>query len=266
VSELLLGRTTPSPETYTPSVLHPIPRKRSPLVPYGHDFWRCYELSWINSSGKPEVAICEVVYPVESTCIVESKSLKLYLNSFSQSRFASFKEVEETVFHDLRTILDPEWIEVTIIPQERFPCLRWQETPDGICIDRIDVSIDTFQPDPGLLLTEISPVQETLYSDLLRTLCPITAQPDWASVIISYAGPQIIHASLLRYLCSFRHHSGFSEECCEQIFTDIHHRCAPDRLEVRCCYTRRGGVDITPLRSSAPVPRDSICSPRLIRQ
>lgn len=266
MSDLPLGKKVSAPETYTPSILCPIPRKQYPSVPYGYDFWRCYELSWLTPRKKPEIAICEIVYPVESACIVESKSLKLYLNGFSSTVFTSSEEVRETIQDDLKAILSPEWIRTEIIPHEQFASLRWQEAPQGTCLDRYEVNITTFSRDPDLLTTGEGSCEEALYTDLFRSLCPITSQPDWASVFITYRGLRINHESLLRYVCSFRSHSGFSEECCEEIFSDITHRCSPERLEVRCCYTRRGGIDITPVRSSVPTPREGIRSIRLIRQ
>lgn len=266
MSELPLGKKASQPKGRDTSVLYPIPRKTYPVTIYGYDLWRSYELSWLNDKGKPQAGILEVVYPVQSRYIVESKSLKLYLGGLSYERFSMASLLEKTIREDLEHILVPEWISVHIIGQENFPQMICRPHPEGICLDTLDSNIDTYQKDPNLLSCKQDILDEALYSDLLKTNCPITRQPDWASVAIRYRGRTIDHESLIKYLCSYRDHEGFAEEVCEQIFIDLMERCSPDMLAVRCFYTRRGGIDINPLRCTQPIGPDDIDRTRLIRQ
>ena len=266
MNRIPLGKKIPQPKGHDPSVLYPIPRKPREVRLYGYDLWRSYELSWLNKKGKPQAGILEIVYPIESSCIVESKSLKLYLGGLSYEKFDSAKDMEETIRNDLERILVPDWILVRIIEQDRFPQIRLQPHPEGICLDNLDIAVNTYQRDPALLLYGQKATQEAVFSDLLKTNCPITGQPDWASVAISYQGKSIKHESLLKYICSYRDHEGFAEDVCEQIFLDIMERCSPGMLTLRCFYTRRGGIDINPFRSSAPIGPDDIDRARLIRQ
>jgi 7-cyano-7-deazaguanine reductase len=266
MNRIPLGKKIPLPKGHDPSVLYPIPRKPYNYKLYGYDLWRSYELSWLNSKGKPRIGILEIVYPVESKCIVESKSLKLYLGGLSFERFDSAKGVEEIIRQDIEHILSTEWISVRIIEQAGFPGMTCRSHLAGTCLDNRDIQITTFQRDPALLSCSQGLSEEELYSDLLKTNCPITGQPDWGSVAICYRGRTIDHEALLKYICSYRDHEGFAEEVCEQIFLDIMERCKPDKLTVRCFYTRRGGIDINPLRSTHPNGTDDIDRARLIRQ
>jgi 7-cyano-7-deazaguanine reductase len=266
MNQMPLGNKIPQPKGHDPSVLYPIPRMPCEIKLYGYDLWRSYELSWLNSKGKPRVGILEVVYPVESNCIVESKSLKLYLSGLSYENFDSAKGVEEIIRHDLEHILSTEWISVQIIEQAGFTEMTCRSHPDGTCLDNQDIQITTFQRDPALLSYSQGLSEEVLYSDLLKTNCPITGQPDWGSVAICYQGRTINHEALLKYICSYRGHEGFAEEVCEQIYFDIMERCKPGMLSLMCFYTRRGGIDINPMRISHPVGPDDIYRSRLIRQ
>ena len=263
---LPLGKKVSQPKGRNASVLYPLPRKTYPVRIYGYDLWRSYELSWLNERGKPQAGILEVAYPVQSRCIVESKSLKLYLNGLSYERFGMVSFLEKTIREDLEHILLPEWISVHITGQENFPQMICLPHPEGICLDTLDSEIDTYRKDPDLLSCKRDLSDEALYSDLLKTNCPITRQPDWASVAIQYRGRTIDHESLMKYVCSYRDHEGFAEEVCEQIFIDLMERCVPDMLKVRCFYTRRGGIDITPLRCTERMGPDDVDRTRLIRQ
>lgn len=251
-----LGRSVCHSETYDPSHLFPVPRKesRKPLglataLPFhGVDIWNAYELSWLNPKGKPCVALGEISFPCGSEHIVESKSLKLYLNSFNQTCFDAPETVAQTMQKDLSAAAgDP--VAVTLLMPEEFARMKICP-PQGECLDGLDLEMDTYKRDPGCLTTRSVKVEETLYSHLLRTNCPVTGQPDWATVIIDYSGKAIDHEGLLRYIVSFRQHTGFHENCVERIFMDLLNRCRPDRLSVNARFTRRGGLDINPCRST----------------
>jgi 7-cyano-7-deazaguanine reductase len=266
MTDTLLGKTVASPRGHDPSILTPIPRPNRSVVMHGFDHWRSYELSWLGPQGCPQAAILELVYPCESVCLVESKSLKLYLNGLAYVRFASAREVEQTIRHDLSAILDSPWLKVSIFHAAEFPTLAWQNQMPGTSLDALAEIAVREAPDPDLLVTTAETAEETLNTGLLRSLCPITGQPDWGSVVISYRGARINAAGLLGYLCSYREHQGFHEACCERIFTDITARCAPQELLVGCFYTRRGGIDINPIRSSYPLKPQDFPRLRLIRQ
>jgi len=266
MNDTLLGKAVASPRGHDPSILTPIPRPARQVAMYGFDLWRGYELSWLNPQGCPQAAVLELVYPCESACLVESKSLKLYLNGLAYVRFASAAQVEQTIRHDLSAILDAPCLRVTIFEAADFQTLAWQAQPPGTSLDALSVVAARQAPDPDLLFTTAGDVQETLNSGLLRSLCPITGQPDWGSVVVSYRGPRIDGAGLLSYICSYREHQGFHEACCERIFTDISLRCAPQSLLVGCWYTRRGGIDINPVRASYPLTEEEFPRLRLFRQ
>jgi len=266
MKEVPLGKKVAQPRGHDPSVLFPIPRTPRDLEIHGYDLWRAYELMWLNSRGKPTTGILEIVYPSRSGFMVESKSLKLYLGGLSYTRYESKEDLEATITADLHGILHAEWLSVGIVEQGRFPQMAVKAHPGGTCLDSLDVSIEAYRRDPGLLSCSDAAASETLFTDLLRTSCPITGQPDWASVEIQYRGRAMDRGSLLRYLCSYRDHEGFSEDVCEQIFSDIIQRCRPETLSVRCFYTRRGGIDINPTRCSHPVSGEEVDRTRLIRQ
>jgi len=218
--------------------------------------WTAYELSWLNARGKPQVALGRFTVPSESTHLVESKSLKLYLNSFNNTVFADIDAVRQTLQKDLseavwRGGLVKSSVGVQLMSPEQYAKEKIAEM-DGLSLDRLDLDCSHYQPAPELLSTAFNeaPVTETLYSNLLKSNCLVTGQPDWGSVSISYSGAQIDQAGLLQYIVSFRNHNEFHEHCVERIFMDIWTRCKPTKLTVYARYTRRGGVDINPWRSS----------------
>ena len=256
-----LGKVSSYVDQYDASLLFPIPRadKRAELglldAPpfFGADMWTLYELSWLNLRGKPQVALAQVTVPCESPNIVESKSLKLYLNSFNNSRFADAREVRERIRADVSAATGAG-IGIKTIGPEMFDREQIHEM-DGLSIDRLDVECLHFTPAPELLFAEFDelPVTETLTSSLLKSNCLVTGQPDWGSVQIAYSGPAINQEGLLQYLVSFRNHNEFHEQCVERIFMDVWTRCKPIKLSVYARYTRRGGVDINPFRCSYPM-------------
>jgi 7-cyano-7-deazaguanine reductase len=246
----------PYKDTYDPGLLQPVPRAphRRELgiegaLPFsGADLWTAYELSWLDPRGKPRVAMASFVVDAGSPNLVESKSFKLYLNSFNQTPLASPEELRETLRKDLgRATGAPVGVEIRL-PGE-FGDEHLEEM-DGESIDGIETEIRAYSPHPDSLRTGRTAVEETLVSDLLKTNCPLTGQPDWASIQIRYRGPRIDREGLLKYLVSFRRHGGFHEHCTEQIFTDILRRCSPERLTVYSRFTRRGGLDINPFRTN----------------
>jgi 7-cyano-7-deazaguanine reductase len=255
---LTLGQKTEYRNQYDAGLLQPVPRSlnRDDLdlgddLPFkGCDIWTLYELSWLNSKGLPQVAVGEVAIPATSPNLIESKSFKLYLNSFNQTRFEDWASVQATLARDL-TACAGETVTVEINPVTHYsnqPIVDLQ----GECIDEQDISIDGYQFDASLLedAAQGETVTETLHSHLLKSNCLITNQPDWGSVEIRYSGKQLDREALLRYLVSFREHNEFHEQCVERIFTDITKFCHPDSLTVFARYTRRGGLDINPYRSS----------------
>ncbi|MDR2852959.1 MAG: NADPH-dependent 7-cyano-7-deazaguanine reductase QueF [Burkholderiaceae bacterium] len=259
-----LGQTTVYADHYDPRLLFPIARAPQretlggPLFFFGADLWTAFELSWLNPRGKPQVAIARFTVPCETPNIIESKSFKLYLGSFSMSPFADAKAVRERLCVDLAEALwrgsgQSAGIGVTLLTPELFEREPVHELA-GLDIDRLDLECTQYQVTPELLGANFDdpPVTETLASRLLKSNCPVTGQPDWASVQISYNGPQIDQAGLLRYIASYRQHSGFHESCVERIFMDIWQRCRPAQLAVYARYTRRGGLDINPFRTSWP--------------
>jgi len=261
-----LGKSTVYVDQYDPNLLFPIARAPQRLalgltdtLPFlGADLWTAFELSWLNLRGKPQVALAHIAVPCESVNIIESKSLKLYLGSFSNTRFADTAEVLALLRTDLteaawRGAVVQSSVGVKLVAAEVFDRETLFEL-DGLSLDRLDLDCDQYQPAPELLTaaTDEAPVSEVLTSNLLKSNCPVTGQPDWASVQISYFGPQIDQAGLLRYIVSFRNHQGFHEDCVERMFMDIRSRCQTHKLAVYARYTRRGGLDINPFRTSFP--------------
>lgn len=254
-----LGREVAAVSRYTPSLLYPIERHRlrrellpdpQPLPFTGCDQWTAWELSWLDSLGKPEVRVVQLSVPCESPAIFESKSLKLYLNSFSQSSFASANDVACAIESDLSAIAGaPVAVELLTLDRVQHAGLG---NFSGRCLDVLPVGVNTYRPDAGLLtLSNGAPsVSETLHSHLLHSVCPVTGQPDIGSVQISYTGPRIEPESLLRYIVSYREQQGFHEQCVERIFLDLLERCCPSELSVCARYNRRGGIDINPFRST----------------
>ena len=255
---LLLGAETEYPEQYSPQLLQPIARSEGRQALglegepkfFGFDLWTGYELSWLDMRGKPVVAVVEISMPCHTENLVESKSLKLYLNSLNQERYHSPQDVATLLEKDISACVNGP-VQVGIHPADTFRHRGIGSFP-GTCLDELPIEVDSYSPDATLLaLTgQREVVTESLYSHLLKTNCPVTGQPDWASILIRYTGWPIEHEGLLLYLISFRNHQDFHEQCVERIFTEINELCAPDQLEVYARYTRRGGLDINPYRSS----------------
>lgn len=256
----VLGRQVDCPRVYDPALLVPIPRaaNREALgldpaqLPFmGSDVWNAYELSWLNAVGLPQVARARFIFPADSPNMVESKSFKLYLNSLNLHRFYTLDDLVHTLREDLARAAGTA-VEVLVQP---FSGMREVlEAPDGICLDKLAVSCADYEVNAELLALQEggeAEVEEVLYTDLFRSLCPVTGQPDWATVLISYRGPAIDHAALLRYLVSYREHGDFHENCAERIYCDIQQRCQPRYLGVEANFLRRGGLDINPLRSTS---------------
>jgi 7-cyano-7-deazaguanine reductase len=281
-----LGKAAIYKDQYDPSLLFPIARQlkraeigiatdaKRALPFFGVDVWNCYELSWLNPRGKPHVAIAVITVPADSANIIESKSLKLYFNSFNNTKLENEQALGMLLQADLSEAVGAT-VSVRIINSEDFgqnpldvvdgqlrekilhPLLSVREL-EGLSIDRLDVECSHYMPEPNLLTADKSepPVTETLTSNLLKSNCLVTGQPDWGSIQIQYSGPAINQEGLLRYLVSFRNHNEFHEQCVERIFMDILTRCQPNRLAVYARYTRRGGIDINPYRANftGPLP------------
>ena len=255
-----LGRPAAYPDRYAPELLFPIERApgRSALgltgaLPFsGADLWTAYELSWLDPRGKPEVAIARFRVPAGSTRIVESKSLKLYLNAFSQSPFDSAAAVERTIAADLARAFGAG-VAVELAGPGRFGEWKLAEL-EGEGIDDLAVEVADYAPCADLLAAAGAAVEESLVSHLFKSNCPVTGQPDWASVQVRYRGPRVDRAGLLRYLVSYRQHAGFHEHCVERMFVDLRERCRTERLTVYARFTRRGGIDINPFRSDWELP------------
>lgn len=267
-SQLPLGQNVSYPQHYDATVLCPIARSQGrgalalQALPFqGEDIWTAYELSWLNSKGKPQVALGELRVPCESANMVESKSLKLYFNSFNQSRFNSWAEVEQRIQKDLAGVAGMPVV---------FRLMRIADCENqalaalpGQCIDELDIEITDYAPNADRLQTSSAArVEETLHSHLLKSNCRITSQPDWASVVIRYKGAQIDRESLLKYIIGFRQHDEFHEPCVEKMFIDILRECQPEKLTVYARYTRRGGLDINPFRSNFEPAPDNARLPR----
>lgn len=264
-----LGQPTVYKETYSPDLLFPIARTLArdkigltASLPFtGLDYWTGYELSWLNKNGKPIIACADFTFPCTTPNVIESKSFKLYLNSFNQSQFDSFDEVSRIITKDLSDASKGK------ISVRLYPLSHLKNTPltefSGHCLDNQDLSIDEYRVNPNHLKTTPKQVEESLYSDLLKSNCLATGQPDWGSLFIKYKGPQIDHEGLLKYIISFRNHSGFAEHCVEQIFQDLTTKCHPKNLTVYARYTRRGGLDINPFRSNF---ESAVVNSRQLRQ
>ena len=261
-----LGKASAYVDQYDASLLFPIPRagKRVEIgitgaAPFfGADMWTAFELSWLNLRGKPQVALVHFTIPCESPNIVESKSFKLYLNSFNNTRFADATEVLERLRTDIAEAVWRGGVVQSSIGVRLIDAALFDREPvhelDGLNLDRLDVECTHYQPAPELLTTvpDEGAADEVLVSNLLKSNCLVTGQPDWGSVQIRYAGLPIQQEGLLQYLVSFRNHNEFHEQCVERIFMDIWTRCKPTKLTVYARYTRRGGLDINPFRTSHP--------------
>ncbi|MGO4701610.1 NADPH-dependent 7-cyano-7-deazaguanine reductase QueF [Dyella sp. 2RAB6] len=253
-----LGKTTVYADRYDPSLLFPIPRQAkrdeigvsAPLPFHGVDIWNAYELSWLDARGKPRVALAEFRVPATSPNIIESKSFKLYLNGFAQERIDDAQRLAATLHRDLSAAAGAE---IEVLLSEASAKAHAVIDLEGESVDALDIAIDDYGPPRADYLRADANdiVDEALVSDLLRSNCPVTGQPDWGSVQIRYRGPRIDREGLLRYLVSFRNHNEFHEQCVERIFVDVIRHCAPQQLSVYARYTRRGGLDINPFRASA---------------
>ena len=270
MTTLPLGQATQYPEQYDPGLLYPIPRSENRLklglqegqaLPFvGIDIWNAFELSWLNHKGKPQIALAEFQIPADSPKMIESKSFKLYLNSLNNARFENENEVRERLVADLSAVAGSK-ITARIQANDAIAKKGMQEM-GGVLLDRLDIEIDPHIPaDPNLLGVnkDFGPIEQCLVSHLLKSNCPVTGQPDWASVQIRYQGRPILEEGLLRYLIGFRQLGEFHEHCVETIFSDIKRQCKPDKLSVYARYTRRGGLDINPFRTdhNAPWPENT---------
>jgi len=274
---LPLGQQVAYPDHYDPSQLAPIPRtdNRQRLgvtgaeLPFcGADIWNAFELSWLDPQGKPQVARARFIFPCQSLAIIESKSFKLYLNSLNQEPFSDINAVRDCLKRDLSVAAGAE---VDVLLQPFSGMQELIEAPTGISLDNLEIACEHYQVEPALLqLADPDAafeqlVDEILYTDLFRSRCPITGQPDWGSVTVCYQGPQIDRAALLRYLVSYRLHDDFHENCVERIFLDIKQICRPHSLSVEANFLRRGGLDINPVRATAEM-MDYVLYPRYNRQ
>ena len=270
MATLPLGQATQYPDQYDPGLLYPIPRSENRLklgikdgqaLPFvGVDIWNAFELSWLNQKGKPQIALAEFQIPADSPKMIESKSFKLYLNSLNNARFENENEVRERLVADLSAVAGSK-ITARIQANDAIAKKGMQEM-GGVLLDRLDIEIDPHIPaDPNLLGVneDFGPIEQCLVSHLLKSNCPVTGQPDWASVQIRYQGRPILEEGLLRYLIGFRQLGEFHEHCVETIFSDIKRHCKPDKLSVYARYTRRGGLDINPFRTdhNAPWPENT---------
>lgn len=257
-----LGKKSKYDSTYNPNKLFPIPRqlKRNEIgvnsenLPFcGYDLWNHYEVSWLNAKGKPVVAMAQISYNCSTSHIIESKSLKLYFNSFNNSKFDSFAEVEKIINQDLAKCVNNEVL-VNLYELSHSSMIKTSAHLLGQCIDDQDIECTEYTVNPNYLSViddnDHEEVTETLYSDLLKSNCLVTNQPDWGSVQITYTGKRIDQIGLLKYIVSFRNHNEFHEQCIERIFVDILKYCGPRELTVLGRYTRRGGLDINPYRTN----------------
>lgn len=275
-----LGDHTNYNQPYSPDILYPIARAayRETVEDLyenmsGKDIWQCYELSWLNEQGKPEVRLGAITVPSDSPHIIESKSLKLYLNSLNQCTFATEAEYIRTVQQDLGekigadvlcSLTAVDYGQSDLLPKTVLEKIPGQLVGRFVCIDHLDVSCEHYYRERSLIAIENEKVvSESLCSHMLRSNCPVTHQPDWATLSICYSGNKLNKAQLLKYIVSFRLHSGFHEQCVEQIYSDLMHVAQCDALTVSAQYTRRGGIDINPYRSSQ-MNIDSL--PRVNRQ
>lgn len=265
-----LGKTVNYIDSYDANLLFPIPRKakrdeigivgRLPF--YGVDVWNGFELSWLNAKGKPIVGIAQFVFPCESPAIIESKSFKLYLNSFNQTIFNTKQAVVNLLETDLSERAQaPVTVQVQFLSEMReFQVGNYT----SFCLDDLDIEVSRYDVCPEYLTVESEKITETVHSHLLKANCLVTGQPDWGSVEISYTGNKINHAGLLKYIISFRKHNEFHEQCIERIFMDILTRCKPSELTVEGRFVRRGGLDINPFRSTNKLKTPG--TRRLVRQ
>ncbi len=265
-----LGKSSQYESRYNPKLLFPISRseKREELgmdpdhLPFfGRDLWYGYELSWLNTSGKPVVRVARFELSCDSDFLIESKSFKLYLNSFNQTQFESDSVVRDVLEKDLGEIAQSQ-VSVELMSVEQSEVLGFESAP-GTNVDELDVTVAAYNYDSSLLRKAEGRVSETINTHLLKSNCPVTGQPDWGTLVVSYSGEAVEHESFLRYICSFRNHQEFHEQCVERVFTDLQSHFELDELTVYAQYLRRGGLDINPWRSTTQIQPQAI---RLIRQ
>jgi 7-cyano-7-deazaguanine reductase len=267
-----LGKSVEVDNHYNPGRLFPILRKEKrdeigvpeQLPFFGYDLWNHYEVSWLNHKGKPVVAIAEICYDCRTPSIIESKSMKLYFNSFNNTSFPTIENLKMTIEKDISSNVGGP-VSVKLTPLESIQDTQLHGHFDGVCLDKLDIDCSKYTVDESFLKTESELVEESVYSNLLKSNCLVTNQPDWGSVQITYKGKKINHMGLLRYIVSFRNHNEFHEQCIERIFMDILRQCQPEELTVYGRYTRRGGLDINPYRSTKQI-NQPIQNNRLCRQ
>lgn len=259
LKSLKLGQKTEYASQYDRTLLQPVPRalnrdglgitQNQPFT-IGADIWTAYEISWLNEKGLPQVAIADIYLDYQSQNLIESKSFKLYLNSFNQSKFADFNTVQQTMQRDLSECAQGD-VKVRLNPVAVYDSQKIDHL-QGDCIDEQDIEITSYEFNADWLKDCVSDeiVEEKLVSHLLKSNCLITNQPDWGTLHIHYVGKKIDHEKLLRYVVSFRQHNEFHEQCVERIFCDLIHYAKPEKLTVYARYTRRGGLDINPFRSN----------------
>lgn len=259
LKSLKLGQKTEYASQYDRTLLQPVPRalnrdglgitQNQPFT-IGADIWTAYEISWLNEKGLPQVAIADIYLDYQSQNLIESKSFKLYLNSFNQSKFADFNAVQQTMQRDLSECSQGD-VKVRLNPVAVYDSQKIDHL-QGDCIDEQDIEITSYEFNADWLKDCVSDeiVEEKLVSHLLKSNCLITNQPDWGTLHIHYVGKKIDHEKLLRYVVSFRQHNEFHEQCVERIFCDLMHYAKPEKLTVYARYTRRGGLDINPFRSN----------------
>ncbi len=247
----VLGQEVQYPTAYNPDILQIVPRRlvENNLRVYAQDVWNAYEVSWLDAHHMPQIAVAKIIFDGHSEFIVESKSLKLYLNSFNNHVFSDYQMMINTIQQDLSSLVKGH-VEINFeLPP--FSNIVSAHTQDWQCIDEsISIKPEQQVNSDWLEVSSDEIINVKLYSHLLKSNCLVTHQPDWGTVFIQYHGPAINTQGLLKYIISYRHHSGFHEQCVERIFNDITTRLQPKDLMVQACYTRRGGLDINPIRSS----------------
>lgn len=270
-----LGKKSAYDSIYNPDKLFPISRKKNRaalgvhaenLPFFGFDIWNHYEVSWLNEKGKPVAALAEIIIACDSENLIESKSMKLYFNSFNNSKFKDVQTVEAVIRKDLTERLINASISLKITPMSSVQNETLWSAMDGISLDDLDIECSQYNNDPSYLITENQEIAETVTSNLLKSNCLVTNQPDWCSLQIKYRGNKINHEGLLRYIVSFRNDNEFTEHCVEKIFTQIMHYCQPKELTVYGRSTRRGGIDINAIRSTEKILASSVENNRLCRQ
>lgn len=248
----LLGVPTEYPKTYAPHILFPIAREKARAelgigakLPFtGFDTWACYDFTWLDTGGRPSAGVLTFTYPCESRMLIESKSMKLYLMSLNYHEFGNIQDLLGTIRHDLSEALGSSELSLNLLGADEWEPLRVPKF-EAKCIDQ-----ENYTPSLNLVSLRDEVTDEILISHVWRSLCPVTRQPDYGTVVVRYSGPRIDRSSLLSHLTSYREHCGFHEECTERLYLEIDRYCKPKQLTVSILFSRRGGIDITPVRSS----------------